>query len=175
MTHDELVALIRPGITTTGGTWADFGAGTGHFTRALRDVLGAEAVIHAVDRDAAALRQQEKDILTHTADFTKPLNLPLLEGALMANALHFILNQQAALAQVLSYLRPGGVLILVEYAVNAPRSFIPHPVPYTRFVTLAEKLDLVDIRQLHTRTSPRTGLAMYSAAACTPVVHSPQE
>lgn len=48
--QDELKTLIRGGIASSGGTWADFGAGAGNFTLALRDLLGAEATRYAIDR-----------------------------------------------------------------------------------------------------------------------------
>src|SRR5215210_6911182 len=98
-----MVALIRDGVPRPDGTWADLGAGTGNFTWALRELLGAQATIYAVDRDGKAIRQQQQQlaqappgatIIPIQADFTHPLDLPALDGVLMANALHFIRDQQ---------------------------------------------------------------------------------
>jgi len=38
-------------------TWADLGCGDGTFTLALGDLLSSDSTIHAVDRDASALRR----------------------------------------------------------------------------------------------------------------------
>ncbi|HLV37010.1 MAG TPA: hypothetical protein VKY59_17935, partial [Spirillospora sp.] len=62
MNHAEMVALIRAGVESSRGLWADFGAGAGNFTRALRELVGPEAVIYAIDRDRHALRSQRDAI-----------------------------------------------------------------------------------------------------------------
>lgn len=166
MTHDEMVNLIRGGVPAPGGTWADFGAGTGNFTRALADLLGAEAVIYAVDRDGRALRQiTTAGVHLLAADFTQSLDLPPLDGLLMANALHWNRKQEALLRLAAGYLRPGGRLVLVEYDVTAPRSYIPFPVPYPRFEALARQAGLRDAARIGERRSPSSGGVMYAAAA----------
>ncbi|HEX7195402.1 MAG TPA: class I SAM-dependent methyltransferase, partial [Candidatus Limnocylindria bacterium] len=55
MNHADHVALIGDGVTGAGPRWLELGAGTGAFTLALLDLLGADADVTAVDRDAAAL------------------------------------------------------------------------------------------------------------------------
>src|ERR1700716_4646823 len=55
--QSELIGLLREGIDTQGGDWADLGAGEGAFTLALAELLGPGAHITAVDRDAGALRR----------------------------------------------------------------------------------------------------------------------
>jgi ubiquinone/menaquinone biosynthesis C-methylase UbiE len=167
MTHDEMVALIRGGVPAAGGTWADFGAGGGAFTRALRELLGPAAIIYAVDRDATALRAQQDAILVH-ADFTQPLDLPPLDGLLLANALHWIQDQDRVMARLVGYLRPGGRLLLVEYAVSQPRSYIPYPVPFAHFASLAQAAGLNPARPVGERRSPSSGISMYAAAADRP-------
>src|SRR5947207_2467461 len=126
MNRAEMVELIRGGVPSAGGVWADLGAGTGNFTWALRELLGAQGAIYAVDRDGKAIRAQREllaqagpgaSIFPIQADITQRLELPPLDGALMANALHFIRDQAAALALIAGYLRPGGRLLIVEYDV----------------------------------------------------------
>jgi precorrin-6B methylase 2 len=57
MNHEDHVLLIAVGIDRDqGDTWADFGAGRGAFTLALRELTGPDAEIVAVDADCAALR-----------------------------------------------------------------------------------------------------------------------
>jgi SAM-dependent methyltransferase len=173
MTHDEMVALIRAGVRDSGGPWADFGAGSGSFTRALRALLDDSAALYAVDRDARALRTLAKTPgLARTqiihADFTQPLALPPLAGLLIANALHWINDQAALMTLLAGYLRPGGALLLVEYDVRQPRGYIPCPVPYPRFARLAADAGLVDAQRVGERRSPSSGVTMYAAMAVRP-------
>ena len=59
----------------------------------------------------------------------------MLDGVLIANALHFVPSseQRAALLNVCAHLRPGGRLVIVEYEPDRPLPFAPHPISYTRF------------------------------------------
>src|SRR5438094_881387 len=100
LNHADLVALIEGGVGRRGGRWADLGAGEGAFTRALTDVLGPEAHIVAVDKDAGALRAAGSGFETRVADFTKPLDLHDLDGVLMANSLHFVRDKEPVLKAV---------------------------------------------------------------------------
>src|SRR5512146_3050550 len=127
MNHDDHVALLREGIEQPGGTWADFGSGTGAFTLALADLIGPSGVIYSIEQDRSALTQQERSLreqfpntIVHTcvADFTHPIDLPALDGLVMANALHFHRQPQPIVQLLKNYLRPRGRLILVEYNVE---------------------------------------------------------
>ena len=173
MDHREMVALIRAGVPGPGGTWADLGAGSGNFTRALAELLGPQGMIYAVDRDARAVNRLRTAVIQAKAatirpregDFTRPLDLPPLDGVLMANALHFIPDQAAVLASVAAYLRPGGCLLLVEYDVRAGVGWVPFPVPFARFQLLAEPAGLSTPTLVGTRRSPSSGIVMYAAVA----------
>ena len=66
MDHTEMVELIRAGVGGPGGTWADFGAGTGNFTWALAALLGPTATIYALDRDGKAIARQ-RELLAQVA------------------------------------------------------------------------------------------------------------
>src|SRR5215212_5887932 len=99
MEQSEMVALIRSGVPKPGGVWADLGSGTGNFSWALAELIGPQGTIYAIDRDAKAIRQLHQRIrqtdpgaaiIPQQADLTRPLDLPVLDGVLMANALHFI-------------------------------------------------------------------------------------
>src|SRR4051794_23810212 len=124
MLQSEMVALLRGGVPGPGGIWADLGAGTGNFSWALAELIGQSGTIYAIDRDAKAIRQIRQRIaqaepgaaiIPQQADLTRALELPTLDGVLMANALHFIRDRPATLALVAGYLRHGGRLLLVEY------------------------------------------------------------
>jgi SAM-dependent methyltransferase len=174
MRDDEALALLRPAMSDhEGGVWADLGAGTGVFTRALATLLGPEGHVHAVDADARALsalraslaRTSGRPTVTaREADFTRPLDLPPLDGVLMANALHFARDAGAVLALAASYLRPGGRLVLVEYQGRGPNPWVPYPVPSARFAELAPAAGLTRPDVVATRPSAFGG-QIYVAVA----------
>ena len=60
MDHNDHVNLLRPARLTPGALWADFGAGAGAFTLALRELLGPGSDIHAVDKDRARLAELQQ-------------------------------------------------------------------------------------------------------------------
>ena len=67
MRTDEAVGLIRGAVTdeagrTFGSTWADMGAGSGTFTFALAEILGAGGHVVAVDREPAALESLRRGL-----------------------------------------------------------------------------------------------------------------
>lgn len=172
-----MVALIRNGVGERTGMWADLGAGTGNFTFALRELLPNSATIYAVDRDAHAIAAQRTraahaptgaTVVPVQTDFTQRLRLPLLDGMLMANALHFVHDQEMALRQITAYLKPGGRLLLVEYELDAAQRWVPFPVPWSRFQTLTASVGLHTPTRVGTRRSPRTGINMYAAVATKP-------
>lgn len=174
MERSEMQDLIRAGVGAAGGTWADLGAGTGNFTWALAELLGAGGTVYAIDRDGKAIDRQRTllaasvppaTIVPRQADITRRLDLPALDGVLMANVLHFLHDQLAALLLAASYLRPGGRILLVEYDLDAPLRYVPFPVPFARFAELAAQAGLVDATQIGRRVSPSSGVAMYAALA----------
>lgn len=160
MDHQDHVQLIRAGIS--GSTWADFGSGGGAFTLALADVLAPKAVIYSVDRDGSALNQQRREMhakfptrtVTYLqADFTQKLDLPPLDGVLMANSLHFVRHKEATLELVRGYLKPEGKLLIVEYNTDRGNTWVPYPFSFGKWEQLAKKNGFHETRLLHVRSS----------------------
>ena len=158
MDHAEHVMLLRDGVPS-GGAWADLGSGAGAFTLALADLVGATGEIYSVDRDAGALRTQERalrlrfpavPVRSIQADFTRPLEIPPLDGIVMANSLHFQRDKRPVLSLVRGYLKPGGRLILVEYNVDHGNPWVPHPISYRSWVKLASRCRFRETRMLAT-------------------------
>jgi ubiquinone/menaquinone biosynthesis C-methylase UbiE len=147
--HADHVRLIAPGVpANAGGRWADFGAGTGAFTLALRDVAGPDVEIIAIDRDSGDLRELRRAmertfpgtlLNTRPADFTRPLDLPPLDGILAANSLHYVRDQVALLRRWRGYLAPGGRLIVVEYDTDRGNHWVPYALSFETFSVLAQE------------------------------------
>ncbi len=162
MDHRDHVHLLRRGIPEQGGIWTDLGSGTGAFTLALAELLGAQGRIYSVDKDGGALRQQEQamrqfapmmQVTYMTADFTRPLDLPTLDGVVMANSLHFVRKKDEVLQRVAGYLRPGGRLLIVEYNSDRSNMWVPYPFSFETWEWLASKNRFVETRLLERRPS----------------------
>jgi ubiquinone/menaquinone biosynthesis C-methylase UbiE len=158
--HAEAVALIQKGVGSSGGIWADLGAGSGVFTRALSTLLGRDGLVYAVDREPqvqflqqhTSLSDQAR-IIFREADFTHPLGFRELNGILVANALHFVRDHENVLTQLVGYLKSGGRLLLVEYDSDARNPWVPYPVPRLTFERLAVSVGLGELREVGRRRS----------------------
>jgi ubiquinone/menaquinone biosynthesis C-methylase UbiE len=171
MDHGDHVQLLRGGMPGPGGVWADLGSGMGAFTLALADLIGPEGEIYSVDKDRGALRTQERvlrarfpAVIVHhlAADFSRRLEVPALDGVVMANSLHFQRDKEPVLRLVGGYLRPGGRLILVEYDTDRGNMWVPYPLSYPTWEALARHSGFADTRLLVTRPSRFLG-QIYSA------------
>lgn len=139
MTPSEAVDLLKPAIATRGGVWADLGAGEGTFTRALAELLGPDAHIYAVDRDANAVAELKRwapkakaKVTPVMGDFSLPFDPPgkaLLDGMLFANSLHYVRDQGAVLARLADWIKPGGRAVFVEYDRRDANRWVPYPIP----------------------------------------------
>jgi len=173
--HNDHVALIRSGVEP-GGVWADLGSGTGAFTLALADLLGPGSVIYSIDRDPRSLREQERrmradfpdvDVRYRVADFSQPLNLPVLDGVLLANSLHFQPDAEAVVRQLRNALRPGGRLIIVEYDTDHGNRWVPWPLSFSTWRVIADRAGYTGTRKLASRPSRFLG-SMYAAVSVRP-------
>lgn len=175
MDHEDHVALLRPGVATRGGTWADIGSGGGAFTLALADLLGPGARIVSVDRERRALQEQARAMARRfphvgleqrVGDFRDPLELPPLDGIVMANALHFVPRheQTRVVRGLAAHLRAGGALIVVEYDADQGNQWVPYPFRPGRWSRIAEEAGLVATREIGRVPSRWLG-AIYAAVS----------
>lgn len=174
MNHADHVSLLQPAGLPQGGTYADLGAGSGAFTLALRELVGLDATIYSVDRDTSALRDLENahrlrfkttgTLILLPNDFSRHLELPPLDGIVMANSLHFFKDKEKILRHVRDFLSPNGVLILIEYNVDRGNLWVPHPLSFETFRTLAPRAGFTEPRLLAAAPS-RFLKGFYSAAA----------
>lgn len=155
MDVNDAVALISDAVGVGSmGVWADLGAGTGTFTRALARILDAGSAIYAVDLDArsvAALQSLAAStpvrVVPVRADFTLDLELPglgagPLDGVLLANSLHYVRDAVHVLTQVAHRVRVGGRVVVVEYDRRDPSRWVPYPIDAARWPRLAESAGL---------------------------------
>ena len=174
-TH-EAVTLIAAAVPRRPGTWVEFGAGDGTFTRALVELLGPNSRIYAVDRDARAVAtlkrwaaKEAANVTPVVADFTRSFGLPglaepRLDGILLANALHFVPDAAVVLGRLTAWVRPGGRVVLVEYERRAASRWVPYPIPFARLAALTASAGLTSPSITATRPSAFGGI-LYVAAA----------
>jgi ubiquinone/menaquinone biosynthesis C-methylase UbiE len=174
MDHRDHVNLLKPANIRPGGTWADFGAGAGAFTLALRELVGSEAKIYAIDKDKTALKDLEEEframfqsvqnLALIPLDFSGPLDLPPLDGLVMANSLHYFKHKEKILRHVSDFLKPQGTLLLVEYNVDAGNPWVPYPLSFETYRVLAPQAGLTE-PSLLAKAPSRFLREFYSAAA----------
>ena len=165
MDHNDHVNLLRPANLEQGGSWADLGAGSGAFAFALRELIGASASIHAVDKDRNDLNRLKKNydirfensdnLKIIVGDFSRPLATPLppLDGIVMANSLHYFKDRVKVLGHIKSFLKPNGKLIVIEYNVDSGNPWVPHPFSFKTFGQLATQAGFTEPRLLTTHPS----------------------
>ena len=168
---DDATEMLAGGGFDTGApaVWADLGSGVGTFTVALANLLAPGSTIHAVDRDAAALRQvpatsQGVTIVTRVADMTAaPAGLDRLDGVLMANSLHYVRDQGECIQRWSKRLAPGGCFLIVEYDTDTPNRWVPFPISRTRLPSLFGGDAEARIRDLCRRPSIYQRAPLYAA------------
>lgn len=177
MKHADAVALIADAVGGYDGVWADLGAGSGTFTRALAEVLSSpDSRIFAIDRDPDAVaalstwaRAHARNVTAVSADLTRALDLAglvgrPLDGILLANALHFVRDSDTVLARLVESLRPHGRVVLVEYDRREASRWLPYPVAISRLPALAAAAGLSPFTVTASRPSMYQGV-LYAAYA----------
>jgi ubiquinone/menaquinone biosynthesis C-methylase UbiE len=167
----EAVALLAPAVPRGTASWAEFGAGRGTFTRALAAIVGAGGHVLAIDRDDVALSALEKQpslpdaatITTLQADFTalhsiQALNVTLFDGALFANALHFVPDPERILGDTVRLVVPHGRMVVVEYDGRRANPWVPHPVPIAKLQKSAAHAGFANVDVVAQRASAYGGV-----------------
>ena len=174
MDHNDHVNLLKPAGLKPGGTWADLGAGSGAFTFALRELIGPTASIYALDKDRASLNKLEpayrarfgdsQNLNLISGDFSHTLDLPILDGIVMANALHFFKDKEKILRHVRSFLKSNGMLLIVEYNVDSGNPWVPYPLTFETHRQLAPCAGFSEPRLL--AKAPSRFLREFYSAVC---------
>ncbi len=167
MKISEATAVLRTPLIDSERpqSWCDLGCGSGTFTMALAQLLAPGSTIHAFDWDSSALDlvpdyYEGVDIRKTLADFaSSSLRLDPVDGILMANALHFIQDQQKLLRRLQSVTKR---FLIVEYELSRPNRWGPYPVGFEKLRQLVTPAGVLRVEKLATRSSLFGG-TIYSA------------
>lgn len=157
--------------------WADLGCGTGLFTYALAALLTNPARIYAIDKKPVSLQKQtapdQVTIVEQQLDFVNTaLNLPVLDGILMANSLHFVSDKTTLIHQLSRSLKDDGGFLIVEYDTDIPNPWVPYPVSYDSLTKLFRATGFSDVTWINERPSLYGQARLYAVYAQKTVVNS---
>jgi ubiquinone/menaquinone biosynthesis C-methylase UbiE len=111
----DLVAAVPP-VPGTARIAVDVAAGAGTLTPALRQLVGPDGLVVALDRSHGMLRRAPADVPRLQADAAHlPLADASAEVAVLAFVLFLLPDAQAAVAEVARVLRPGGWLLAATW------------------------------------------------------------
>jgi ubiquinone/menaquinone biosynthesis C-methylase UbiE len=173
MQRSHIIRLIERSVQPGESVWADFGSGDGAFTLALRKLGGPNMELYSVDRSKARLNRQREAFVREFelsrlhliyADFQEKLELPQLDGILMANALHFVQDKLSFVNRVRGYLKPSGKFLIVEYDIDEGNPFVPYPVSYRALIDIMQGAGFTK-PELLARVPSRYWTQIYSAVA----------
>ncbi len=164
------IQLIQAGVDSSYPQhWADLGAGAGLFTSALSSLLHPGSRILAVDRTFASTQKPPSGnkavaIETMQANFLKMEYQPAAyHGIIMANSLHFVADKAALLLPLQKTLVAGGRIIVVEYNMDSPNSWVPFPISLTSLDDLLGHLRFPPCTKLNEVPSVYQRANIYSA------------
>lgn len=146
--------------------WADFGCGTGLFTKALASIIKTGSTITAIDKNGNSLKKlggvfNGVTIETLQQDFTVAKFIIPPDGILMANALHYVAHQQDFVAHLKTLIKENGSLIIVEYDTDKANPWVPYPVNFSKLTQLFQQQGFSNI-ELTGRQNSVYGAMMYS-------------
>ena len=114
--------------------WADLGCGDGFFTYVLAGMLPTGSKIYALDKQFQLLKKSANNniqIVFQKTDFiTDDLQLPLLNGVLLANSLHYVSDKNSFVEKISGFLKADGMFIIIEYDTTIANPWIPFPVDF---------------------------------------------
>ncbi|WP_346239281.1 class I SAM-dependent methyltransferase [Niabella insulamsoli] len=145
--------------------WIDLGCGAGTFTLALAALLPPGSEVTGVDK--AQQNLPERSANGNIIKFIKSdiVNLsvePNVDGVLMANALHYIRDQEGFIERLLTIMNRRFRLLLVEYDNDRPNPWVPYPVSFSRLQNLF-KSPIFRIEKLNESASVYGQGNMYAA------------
>jgi ubiquinone/menaquinone biosynthesis C-methylase UbiE len=175
MDRKQRLTLLRAGDSRPGEVWADLGCGEGAFTLLLAEELGSGGRVLAIDRDVGAIdklrlalsrnrRGSMASVDLRVEELAGLQNVPPLDGALIANALHYLPEPASVLRTVRRALRPGGRILVIEYDRSDSNRWVPHPVPLKALPQLALDAGLEPF-EVRARVPSDFGRMIYAAVS----------
>lgn len=169
MEESIAIRLIEKGVNKSkGSNWADLGAGVGTFTKALASLLGSGNEIYAIDQNGSVLEEivnesSRASVTRLKRNFIEDeLDLPLLDGILMANSLHYVKAKNLFLVKLRKVLKPDARIIIVEYERRSANQWVPYPIDFISLVELMKASGFSTVQKIGEQPSFYQG-AMYSA------------
>ena len=148
-------------------TWADLGCGSGLFTQALSYQLEPGSIIYAMDKSKPPKLEGRSgvSILSQRLDFIKDeLNVPLLDGIVMANSLHYVHDKPALLTKLERSMKANSVFIIVEYDTDVPvAQWVPYPLSFESLTRLFDQPGYQSPIPINQRSSAYGRANLYSA------------
>jgi ubiquinone/menaquinone biosynthesis C-methylase UbiE len=150
-------------------TWADLGCGHGLFTRALATLLADGSTVYAVDKvntfQPGPISKSKTNIIFCKQDIeNEELELPLLNGILMANVLHYIRDKVSFIEKLKRLLKPDASFLIVEYDTDQPVAhWVPFPVSFHAATHLFQQAGYKKIEKLGSEASLYQHSNLYSA------------
>ena len=123
---EEVVELLQCG---QGMTAVDLGAGSGYFLGYLSEAVGAEGRVLALDTEQSMVdgmvarieREELQNVRAGVVAPDKPALAPRsVDRVLIVNTWHHISERVAYAEKLLAALRPGGLLLIVDFTMESP-------------------------------------------------------
>ena len=115
-------------------------------------------------RALSAGRRDDRGSSAASPTSRQNLGLTDLDGVVMANSLHFLRDKARVLARVRGMLRRGSPLLLVEYDSDRGNTWVPHPLSFDTWRSLAVANGFDEPKLLDSQPSRFMG-RIYSASA----------
>jgi SAM-dependent methyltransferase len=152
--HDAVSLINHPGIMLNDkAIWADLGCGNGLFSRALASLLRPSSAVYAIDKIPGikdSITEEGVKIIARKNDFIEDdLDLPPLDGILMANSLHFVEDKFTFINKISKKLNSAGRFIIVEYNSDLSNRWVPYPLPFSAVSTLFIKAGFNKIEMIN--------------------------
>jgi hypothetical protein len=90
-----------------------------------------------------------------------------LDGALLANALHYVAEPDVLLDQVRALVRSHGRIVIIEYDREMANRWVPYPLPIDRLGHVMNRAGLASFEIVTRRPSAYQGV-MYCAVGLVP-------
>lgn len=145
--------------------WADLGCGHGVFTYALAELLAQNSIIYGIDRitEINKVRSVNNvEIKFMQADFVMDeIQLPKLNGLMMANSLHYVKEKKALLVKLVQYLSNTGIFIIIEYDTLKANKWVPYPVNQEQLNQLFASIGYAEFNMIAEKPSVYGDQMMY--------------